>query len=117
MTSEIPAGALEGARTIFETAGLTGNRLALALDNIYKRHVGYSALKAGEIDIYLTAAEIAAHLGLTTGQVNERLADEGFQRLVDDGWEALKPGFPYACFDNDGLKWNSTILDAIEEWI
>lgn len=117
MTSEIPAGALEGARAIFETAGLTGNRLALALDNIYKRHVGYSALEAGEISIYFTAAELGECLGLTTRQVNARLDAEGFQSLVDGEWEVLKSGLPYAYFDVDGLKWNSTILDVIEEWV
>ncbi len=117
MTSEIPAGALEGARTIFETAGLSGNRLALALDNIYKRHVGYSALEAGEIPVYLTAAELGELLGLTTHRVNEILAGAGFQEWEDDEWYFLDPGAPYAFFDANGLKWKSTIVDEIREWI
>ena len=117
MTSAIPAGALEGARTIFETAGLTGNRLALALDKVYKRHVGYSALEAGGISVYLTAAELGEMLGLTTRRVNELLAEAGFQEWEDDEWYFLDPGAPYAFLDADDLRWKSTIVDELREWM
>ena len=117
MTSEIPAGALEGAKTIFETAGYTGKRLALILDRVFKYHMGYSAIEAGGISVYLTAAELGELLGLSAWQVNARLAKEGFQRLIDEEWEVIEPGMPYALFDTDGLRWDSTIVDAIEEWI
>ena len=117
MTSAIPAGALEGARTIFETAGLTGKRLALALDKVYKRHVGYSALEAGGISVYLTAAELGEMLGLTTRRVNKILAEEEFQEWTDDEWFVFDRGLPYASRDADDLKWKSTILDVIEECV
>ena len=117
MTSTIPTGALEGAKTIFETAGLTGDRLAFALDKVYKRHMGYSALEAGGIAVYLTAKEIGACLGLTTRRVNKILAEEGFQEWTDDEWFVLDRGLPYASRDVDDLKWKSTILDVIEECV
>ena len=117
MTATIPAGALEGARTIFEAAGLTGNRLALALDKVYKHHVGYSALEAGGISVYLTAEELGEMLGLTTRRVNELLAEAGFQEWKDDDWYFLDSGASYAFLDAEGLRWKSTILDVIREWI
>ena len=47
----LPSGALDGAKTIFEVAGIKDNQLALALDKIYRRHIGYSALEAGDVKL------------------------------------------------------------------
>jgi len=46
---ELPNGVLEGAKLIFETGGIKGNQLALAMDKVYQSYTGRSALQAGEI--------------------------------------------------------------------
>lgn len=47
----LPSGVLEGARLIFETAGIKDNQLTLALDKVYKSFTGKSALKSGEVNL------------------------------------------------------------------
>ena len=47
----LPAGVLDGAKMIFEMAGLKDNQLTLAMDKIYQRHAGYSALTAAGIQL------------------------------------------------------------------
>ena len=45
----LPSGVLEGAKLIFETAGIKDNQLSIAMDKVYKSYTGKSALGAGEI--------------------------------------------------------------------
>ena len=129
----LPSGALDGAKTIFEVAGIKDNQLALALDKIYRRHIGYSALEAGDVKLVapsehqlLTPTEIGEHFGLTARQVNAMLAEAGYQHKIAGKWEPLPPGKPYAVMldvgksHSDGtpirqLKWNSSILDVAEK--
>ena len=129
----LPPGAVDGAKTIFETAGLKDNQLSLALDRIYRRHIGYSALEAGKVELIaptahqvLTPTNIGKHFGLKAHRVNKILAEAGFQRKIENGWEALPQGEPYAVmvdvgkWHGDGtpirqLKWDSSILGAFED--
>ena len=46
-----PVNPLEGARYVCELAGITGNQLVLAVDNVYRRYTGFSALEAGGIQL------------------------------------------------------------------
>lgn len=47
----LPSGVIEGARIIFESAGITGNKCALALDRVYRSYTGRSALDTGNITL------------------------------------------------------------------
>ena len=64
----LPSGVIEGARLIFEAAGIKDNQLALAMDKVYLSYTGRSALQAGEIALtaptkkqILTPTEIGTH--------------------------------------------------------
>lgn len=127
---ELPNGVLEGAKLIFETGGITGNQLALAMDKVYRSYTGRSALQAGEIALtaptkkqILTPTEIGTHFGLKPQRVNEILAGAGFQHKINGKWEALPPGEPYAVMQDVAkkhkhgtpirqLKWDSSILSV-----
>lgn len=127
---ELPNGVLEGARLIFETAGIKDNQLALAMDKVYLSYTGRSALRAGEIALtaptkkqILTPTEIGTHFGLKPQRVNEILAGAGFQHKINGKWEALPPGEPYAVMQDVAkkhkhgtpirqLKWDSSILSV-----
>ena len=98
---------INAAKIVFEAACVKGSRLALALDKIYQKHVGYSALEVGEVKVYLTPAEIGEHLGMTASQVNQILAEAGYQHMTPRGWEASRLGEPYAKVDTgDGNEEN-----------
>lgn len=129
----IPSGVMESAKLIFETAGIKDNQLTLAMDKIYRHHMGYSALTAGEITLtaptqkqILTPTEIGINFGLKAQRVNEILAGAGYQHKLNGKWEALPPGQPYAIMQDTGkrhsngtpvrqLKWDSSILEVFEK--
>lgn len=134
----LPSGVLEGAKLIFETAGITGNQLTLAMDKVYKSYTGRSALMSGDVQLEapvkeqaLTPSQIAETLGIGKGKkgarkVNNMLEIFGFQRKIGDNWEPLAKGREYAIVldagkkHSDGtpirqVKWNSDILSVIEE--
>ena len=112
----LPSGILEGAKIIFESAGIKGNQLALALGGIQ--------LEVETKRQALTPSEIGAELGISGRRVNEILAGAGFQHKIADKWEPLEPGMPYAVMidtgrkHNDGtpirqLKWDSSVIKEI----
>lgn len=121
---------MQGARAVFEAAGIKDNQLALAMDKVYRSYTGRSALEAGEIALtapskkqILNPTEIGEHFNLNARRVNEILAGAGYQHKINDKWEALPPGEPYAVMQDVGknhgngtpirqLKWNSTILSV-----
>ena len=124
---ELPSGVIEGARIIFESAGITGNQAALALDNIYQSYTGHSALKTGRIELeaeskrqLLTPTEIGKRFGLKPHRVNEILAGAGYQHKIAEKWEPLGRGEKYAVMLDTGkrqkgtpirqLKWDSRII-------
>ena len=131
--SAIPSGAMEGAKFVFMSAGITENQLALALDKVYKSFVGRSALEAGEIVLkvptkhqILTPTEIGSHFGFSGQRVNEILAGAGYQHKIAGKWEPLEPGEPFAVMLDTGkkhssgvpvrqLKWDSSILDELKQ--
>lgn len=124
----LPSGILEGAKLIYETAGITGNQAALALDRVYRSYTGISALQAGKITLtapthnqLLTPTEIGKNFGLSSHRVNEILAGAGLQHKIYGRWEALPLGERYAVMVDVGkrhgrgtpvrqLKWDSSIL-------
>lgn len=101
----LPAGVLEGAKLIFEVAGIKDSQLALAMDKIYRSYTGHSALTTGEIQLEaqakqqaLTPSEIAEHLGLGHGRkgariINALLANANYQRkIAGKYWEPTTSG-------------------------
>ena len=138
----LPGGVLEGAKFIFETAGITDNQLVLALDKVYKSYTGFSALLAGGIQLEntakeqaLTPFEIAPLVGFHSDKrgartVNKMLELFGFQRRIagNAGWEPRKLGEPYAVVLDAGerhsegipmrqLKWKSSIVPILKDLI
>lgn len=134
----LPSGVLEGAKLIFETAGITGNQLTLAMDKVYRSYTGRSALLAGDIQLEapvkeqaLTPTEIAPLIGFSSGKkgaksVNKMLEIFEFQHRVAGNWEPLKKGKPYAVMLDAGksrsdgtpirqLKWNSGIVQVLKD--
>ena len=129
----LPDGVMDGARLIFEVAGIKGNQAALALDKVYRSYTGKSALQAGEITLtapsneqILTPTEIGEHYGLKAHRVNEILAGAGYQHKIAGRWEPLGDGEQYAVMLDVGkrhkhkgtpvrqLKWTSSILPVFE---
>ena len=129
----LPSGVIEGARIIFESAGIKGNQCALALDRVYRSYTGRSALDTGNITLtaptnnqLLTPTDIGRRFGLKAKRVNQILAGAGFQHKVNDTWEAIGRGNDYAVMVDVGkkhgngtavrqLKWDSSILDVFDE--
>ena len=131
----LPVGTLEGAKLIFETAGIKDNQLILAMDKIYRHHMGYSALTAGEIQLIaptqeqlLTPTEIGREFSISARRVNDILAGAGYQHKISDKWEAIGDGESYAVMLDTGkkhsdgtavrqLKWSSGILPIFERML
>ena len=134
----LPNGVLEGAKLIFETAGITGNQLTLAMDKVYKSYTGRSALLAGDIQLEapvkeqaLTPSQIAPLVGLSSSKkgaraVNKMLEIVGFQRRIAESWEPIGKGREYAVVLDAGkkhsdstpirqVKWNSGIVKILKD--
>ena len=119
---------------IFSAAGVTGNQLALALDNVYKAETGMSVLAVAGIQLVspvqehlFTPTELGGMLGGLSGKtVNHMLADAGLQyRLPDGKWVLTELGKQYGVILDTGkrhsagtpitqLKWYQNVLDTID---
>ena len=126
----LPSGVIEGARVIFEVAGIKDNQLSLALDKVYASYTGRSALKAGEVELVaptqnhtLTPTQIGKRFGLNARQVNEKLAYAGYQHRVCGLWEPIGAGKEYGVMIDTHkrhmngtpvrqLRWDSRILEV-----
>lgn len=133
--SALPSGVIEGARIIFEVAGIKDNQLSLALDKVYASYTGRSALKAGEVELVaptqnhtLTPTQIGRHFGLNARQVNEKLAYAGYQHRVCGLWEPIGAGKEYGVMTDTNkrhmngtpvrqLRWDSRILGVFGELV
>ena len=131
----LPSGVLDGARLIFEVAGIKDNQLSLALDKVYKSYTGKSALDTGEVDLIapsksqlLTPTQIGSAFGLNARRVNEILAGAGLQHKINGMWEPLEPGLKFAVMVDAGkkhsngtpirqLKWDSSICETFRNLI
>ena len=137
----LPFGVIDGAKIIFETAGITGNQMTLALDKIYHSYTGRSALMSAGIELKapvqeqaLTPTQIAETLGIGKGNqgahiVNVLLENAGYQRQVGKKrkkWEPTELGKPYAYMidankaHSNGtpiiqVKWYTSILDIVKK--
>ena len=132
----LPSGILEGAKLIFETAGIKDNQLSLAMDKVFKSYTGRSALMLGGVQLEAPVKEQALNPtqigeligGLKAKQVNEILAGMGFQHKIAGKWEPLEPGMPYAVMLDVGkkhsngipvryLNWNSSVVKEVKKYV
>ena len=127
--------AVGAARIVFESAGISGNQAALALDRVYRSYTGISALETGNIILeapkknqLLTPTDIGRHFGISSHRVNEILAGAGFQHKINGQWEPLTPANDYAVMIDVGkrhgngtavrqLKWDSDILEVFRDFL
>lgn len=90
---------LEAAKLILEPAGITGNQLTLALDNVYKAKTGESVLALANTQLVapqakqlLTPTQLGEPLGLSAIKVNKRLEALGLQFKTEAGWQPTDAG-------------------------
>ena len=118
---------------VLRAAGIKDNQLAIALDQATQSLVGISplaisgtALEAPTKRQVLNPTEIGEQVGLSAREVNNLLAEAGFQYRVGSKWEPLEPGLPYAVMMDVGkkqssgtpirqLKWESSIIEEVRK--
>ena len=113
--AELPSGVMDGARMIFEAAGIKDNQLSLALDNVYASYTGRSALKTGNVTLVaptqnqlLTPTQIGNEFGLSAQRVNEKLAYAGYQHKIAGKWEPIGAGKAYGVMVDTGKRYKGT---------
>ena len=111
----LPSGVMDGARMIFEAAGIKDNQLSLALDNVYASYTGRSALKTGNVTLVaptqnqlLTPTQIGNEFGLSAQRVNEKLAYAGYQHKIAGKWEPIGAGKAYGVMVDTGKRYKGT---------
>lgn len=94
-----PRELLDAAELIYQSAGLEGNQLTLALDKANTALTGKSLLALGEVQLIastqerlLNPTELGKPLGLSPRAVNSRLQAKGFQIKGVAGWELTASG-------------------------
>lgn len=123
---------VECALIILKAAGITGNQLAIAADNYYRKRTGLSVIEASGVELVapkqkqlLTPTQLGKELGLSGRKVNLMLAGLGLQRRIGDVWEPTEDGKARGAVlmdtskrHGDGapvrqLKWPSDIINAL----
>lgn len=129
------ADAVNAARLIFEAAQIEGNQLALAMDKIYRREMGFSALTSAEVALVApkqeqlyTPTELGRMLtpALSPKQVNRLLHVMGYQYKTGDKWNPTPDGKAAGAVlldtnkrYSDGtpirqLKWSASIIEKLQ---
>lgn len=123
---------VECALLILKAAGITGNQLAIAADNYYRKRTGLSVIEASGVELVapkqqqlLTPTQLGKELGLSGRKVNLMLAGLGLQRRIGDVWEPTEDGKARGAVlmdtgkrHGDGapvrqLKWPSDVVNAL----
>ena len=123
---------VECALMILKAAGITGNQLAIAADNYYRKRTGISVIEASGVELVapkqqqlLTPPQLGKELGLSGRKVNLLLAGLGLQRRIGDVWEPTEDGKARGAVlmdtgkrHGDGapvrkLKWPSDVVNAL----
>lgn len=94
-----PRELLDAAQLIYQSAGLEGNQLTLALDKANTAITGKSLLALGDVQLIaptqerlLNPTELGKSLGLGPRAVNSRLQSKGYQIKGVAGWELTEKG-------------------------
>ena len=116
------------AKLVLETAGLTGNKLAIGLDKIFKHYTGISALETAGVqlekeeeyeifhgdvgDEFANPEDIIGMYGLICsdpeGYINETLEKAGYQHKVGEQWLPTELGKKHSII----LEKNMQYLDG-----
>lgn len=123
---------VECALLILKAAGITGNQLAIAADNYYRKRTGLSVIETSGVELVapkqqqlLTPTQLGKELGLSGRKVNLMLAGLGLQRRIGDVWEPTEDGKARGAVlmdtgkrHGDGapvrqLKWPSDVVNAL----
>ena len=123
---------LDALGKILGFAGITGNQLAIAADNYYRKRTGISVIEASGVELVapkqqqlLTPPQLGKELGLSGRKVNLMLAGLGLQRRIGDVWEPTEDGKARGAVlmdtgkrHGDGapvrqLKWPSDVVNAL----
>ena len=123
---------LDALGKILGFAGITGNQLAIAADNYYRKRTGISVIEASGVELVapkqqqlLTPTQLGKELGLSGRKVNLMLAGLGLQRRIGDVWEPTEDGKARGAVlmdtgkrHGDGapvrqLKWPSDVVNAL----
>ena len=123
---------VECALMILKAAGITGNQLAIAADNYYRKRTGISVIESSGVELVapkqqqlLTPTQLGKELGLSGRKVNLMLAGLGLQRRIGDVWEPTEDGKARGAVlmdtgkrHGDGapvrqLKWPSDVVNAL----
>ena len=123
---------VECALLILKAAGITGNQLAIAADNYYRKRTGISVIEASGVELVapkqqqlLTPTQLGKELGLSGRKVNLMLAGLGLQRRIGDVWEPTEDCKARGAVlmdtgkrHGDGapvrqLKWPSDVVNAL----
>lgn len=123
---------VECALLILKAAGITGNQLAIAADNYYRKRTGISVIEASGVELVapkqqqlLTPTQLGKELGMSGRKVNLMLAGLGLQRRIGDVWEPTEDGKARGAVlmdtgkrHGDGapvrqLKWPSDVVNAL----
>lgn len=123
------------AKMILEEAKITGNQMAIALDNIYKRHTDYSVLAVAGVVLeaedkqqVLNPTEIGREVGISNQKVNKILMELGYQSKTGDKYEPTKAGDEYAVMYDTAkrhsngtpicqLKWKTGIIKVLRDYL
>ena len=123
---------MQATKLILEAAHIKDNQLAIALDKVAKHYTGQSMLALSGIVLVaptnnqlLTPTQIGKHFGVSPQKINELLVSQEYQRKVENGYEPLELGEPFAVMQDVGkgrsngtpirqLKWDSSILDELQ---
>ena len=123
---------LDALGKILGFAGITGNQLAIAADNYYRKRTGISVIEASGVELVapkqqqlLTPPQLGKELGLSGRKVNLLLAGLGLQRRIGDVWEPTEDGKARGAVlmdtgkrHGDGapvrkLKWPSDVVNSL----
>lgn len=124
---------MENASYLLEKAGITGNQLALSLDQLHKAETGKSllaltgtVLETPQQEQLLTIKQICKKFCIAPQSINQVLEELGLQKKTSTGWEpteaGLKKGGTFVDVGEDHgqvigreLKWPSSIVDEISD--
>lgn len=123
---------LDALGKILGFAGITGNQLAIAADNYYRKRTGISVIEASGVELVapkqqqlFTPTQLGKELGLSGRKVNLMLAGLGLQRRIGDVLEPTEDGKARGAVlmdtgkrHGDGapvrqLKWPSDVVNAL----
>lgn len=122
--------AVVDAAFILKLADITGNQLAIAVDNVYRKQLGFSAIETSRVKLVApeqeklySPTELGEKIGINAHTVNLLLQDKGLQTKDLDRWTLTEKGKEYGVYVDSPRKfangsvrwinWKESVLDLI----